>query len=134
MHDFLTVGAPHPLQEAAARLLPKADGILKALAEDYQERRDVFLRGLEESGLAAAQKPEGAYYIMVDISKYGFENDTKFAHWLVKEIGVSGVPGSSFYNDPKDGYNTIRFCFPKKLETLREACKRLRNLSKVKTP
>ena len=129
VHDFLTVGAAHPLQEAVARVLPKADPLLEALAREYQERRDVFMNGLREAGMDAASSPEGAYYIMVDIRKYGFSDDTKFAHWLVKELGVSCVPGSSFYRDPRDGHGKVRFCFPKKLETLREACRRLKKLS-----
>ncbi len=131
VHDFLTVGAPHPLQEAAARVLPKSDPILVALAREYQERRDVFMAGLREAGMDAARSPEGAYYILVNVRKYGFPDDTRFAHWLVKEIGVAGVPGSSFYRDPRDGYDKIRFCFPKKLETLREACRRLQFISRT---
>jgi aminotransferase len=129
VHDFLTVGAPHPLQEAAARVLPLAEPILRDLSREYQERRDVFLAGLREAGMDSARSPEGAYYIMVDIAKYGRGDDSEFARWLVREIGVAGVPGSSFYSNPKDGRTKLRLCFPKKLETLREACRRLRQLS-----
>ena len=123
------MGAPHPLQEAAARILPKADPLLKDLGREYQERRDTFLSGLQEAGMDAAKSPEGAYYIMVNIKKYGFPTDTDFAQWMVKKLGVAAVPGSSFYLNPKDGYDQVRFCFPKKLETLREACQRLARLA-----
>ncbi len=125
VHDFLTVGAPHPLQEAAAQLLKKSREILPALAAEYQERREEFFKGLDAAGLKSAGKPQGAYYVMTDISDFGFKTDVAFSRWLVEEIGVAGVPGSSFYSNPRDGYGQIRFCFPKKLETLREAARRL---------
>lgn len=113
-------------------MLPKADPILQALAREYQERRDVFMKGLQDGGMDAARTPEGAYYIMVNVKKYGFPNDTEFARWLCREIGVASVPGSSFYSNPRDGYDKVRFCFPKKLETLREACRRLTKLAGIR--
>ncbi len=128
MHDFLTVGAPHPLQEAVARVLPKSEEYLKKIPGEYQERRDVFMKGLAEAEMEPLNTPEGAYYVMVDIGKYGFDNDTEFARWMVQEIGVATVPGSSFYMNPEDGHHLVRFCFPKKLETLHEGVKRLKKL------
>lgn len=125
VHDFLTVGAPHPLQEAAAWLLDHAGNYFDGLAGEYLERRNVFFEGARAAGLELAREPQGAYYVMCDIVKYGFENDTRFAQWLVKEVGVAVVPGSSFYQDPKQGHTLVRFSFCKKLETLREACRRL---------
>ncbi len=131
MHDFLTVGAPHPLQEAVARVLPGAESYLAGIAGEYQERRDVFMKGLAEAEMEPLNIPEGAYYVMVDIGKYGHENDTRFAKWLIEEIGVASVPGSSFYVNPEDGHKLVRFCFPKKLETLHEACRRLARLKEA---
>src|SRR5206468_12851178 len=97
VHDFLTVGAPHPLQEAAASLMAQGDRFTRRLGEEYRQRREVFFDGLKEAGLETSGKPQGAYYVMVDISRFGFATDTEFANWLVKEVGVAGVPGSSFY-------------------------------------
>jgi len=128
VHDFLTVGAPHPLQEAAAWLMEHAGDYFDRLAGEYLERRSVFFKGARAAGLRLAREPEGAYYVMCDILKYGFEDDTKFAQWLVKEIGVAVVPGSSFYQDPKNGRGQVRFSYCKKLETIREACRRLGRL------
>jgi aminotransferase len=125
VHDFLTVGAPHPLQLAAAHLLRHGGGVLEALGREYQERRDLFYEGLAAAGLPASRKPLGAYYVMVDIGAFGFPDDTAFARWMCKEVGVAAVPGSSFYVDPRDGARQVRFCFCKKLETLREANRRL---------
>ncbi len=128
VHDFLTVGAPHPLQEAAAWLLDHAGDYFERLAGEYLERRNVFFEGARAAGLELAREPEGAYYVMCDIRKYGHADDTQFAQWLVKEIGVAVVPGSSFYQDPAKGHGQVRFSFCKKLETLREACRRLARL------
>jgi len=131
VHDFLTVGAPAPLQEAAASLMAQGDRFTRRLGEEYQQRREVFFDGLRQAGLESAAKPKGAYYVMVDVSKFGFDNDTEFTHWMIKEVGVAGVPGSSFYRDPRDGYGQVRFCFCKKIETLREATKRLRQIANL---
>jgi aminotransferase len=126
VHDFLTVGAPHPLQEAAAELLAADGGLIARLPLEYGERRDVFFDGLEAAGLAPPARPQGAYYVMVDISRFGFRTDTECARWMAREVGVAAVPASSFYRDPRDGYSRLRFAFCKKHDTLREATKRLK--------
>ncbi|MEZ0230660.1 MAG: aminotransferase class I/II-fold pyridoxal phosphate-dependent enzyme, partial [Planctomycetota bacterium] len=107
----------------AAMELP--DGYYKKLSVEYQERRDFLCDGLEKAGFAIT-RPRGAYYVMCDFSAFGFAgNDEEFARYLINEIGVAGVPGSSFFSNKKDGEKLIRFCFPKKRETLAEAVKRL---------
>jgi aminotransferase len=128
VHDFLTVGAPHPLQVAAAELLNRPGTLFDDLAEEYRERRELFYPGLVAADLRPLRKPAGAYYVMCDISRFGFPDDTAFARWLVSEGGIACVPGSSFYVDPKQGRNKVRFAFCKRLETLRGAVKRLRSL------
>jgi aminotransferase len=128
VHDFLTVGAPHPLQVAAAHLMDHPGRLFEDLAKEYRERRELFYPGLVEADLRPTARPRGAYYVMCDISRFGFANDTEFARWLVKEGGIAAVPGSSFYVDARQGYNKVRFAFCKKLETLRAAAKRLGNL------
>jgi aminotransferase len=127
VHDFLTVGAAAPLQEAGATALALPRSYYEQLAADYKERRDLLLSILEDSGFACF-KPFGAYYIMADISRFGFPNDVKFVEFLIREIGVAAVPGSSFYNDPADGAQQVRFAFCKRLETLREVGRRLKRL------
>ncbi|MCZ6679330.1 MAG: aminotransferase class I/II-fold pyridoxal phosphate-dependent enzyme [Candidatus Poribacteria bacterium] len=124
MHDFLTVGAPHPLQEAGVAALQLDPAYYRQLVERYDHRRKLLLELLTEAGFRC-YVPEGAYYIMTDISAFGFPSDTEFAHWLVKEIGVGGVPGSSFYSHPELGRTKLRFMFSKDEETLREAGARL---------
>ncbi len=131
MHDFMTVGAPHPLQVAAARLMDHPDGLFENLADEYRERRELFYQVLEETGFKPIAKPAGAYYVMCDISGFGFRTDTEFARWLTEVGGVATVPGSSFYRDPRRGYDKVRFAFCKKLETLRAAAEKLRRLPPV---
>ncbi|HEU4334524.1 MAG TPA: aminotransferase class I/II-fold pyridoxal phosphate-dependent enzyme [Candidatus Eisenbacteria bacterium] len=126
VHDFLTVGAPHPLQEAAAELLKRGTEVTSRLAGEYRERREVFFEGLDAAGLAPSWKPQGAYYVLVDVSGFGRGADVECARWMVEEVGVAAVPGSSFFNDPRDGAPFLRFAFCKKLETLREAGRRLK--------
>ncbi len=126
-HDFLTVGAPHPLQMAGARALEMPDSYFEALREDYTERRELLFSTLQSLGYHCI-KPEGAYYIMADITAFGFENDVEFAQHLVKEVGVAVVPGSSFFSHPEEGRFLVRFAFPKRLETLEMAAKRLEEL------
>jgi aminotransferase len=126
VHDFLTVGAPHPLQEAAAVLLKRGTAFTGRLAAEYGERREVFFEGLEAAGLATPRKPQGAYYVLVDVSGLGRGDDVATGRWLVEEIGVAAVPGSSFFRDPRDGAALLRFAFCKKVETLREAGRRLK--------
>ncbi len=126
VHDFLTVGAPHPLQEAAASLLEQGDRSYRSLAKEYGERRAVFMKCLDNAGLApVGGAPEGAYYVMTDIAPFGYKTDTEFARWMCESIGVAAVPGSSFYRNPRDGYGQVRFAFCKKPETLRAAGERL---------
>jgi aspartate/methionine/tyrosine aminotransferase len=127
VHDFLTVGAPAPLQEAGAAALSLPGEYYAELAEGYRARRDHLLPGLEAAGFKCF-RPRGAYYVMTDISAFGFDDDVSFTKYLVKEIGVAAVPGSSFYRDPRDGARQVRFAFCKKLETLDAAAERLRKL------
>jgi len=127
VHDFLTVGAPAPLQEAGAIALTMPDDYYTALAAKYRERRDVLLDILERHHFTC-YKPYGAYYVMTDISTFGFPDDVEFARYLVKDVGVAAVPGSSFYKTPGAGRTKLRFCFCKKDETLAEADRRLQKL------
>jgi aspartate/methionine/tyrosine aminotransferase len=127
VHDFLTVGAPAPLQEAGAVALGLAAEYYQKLADGYRARRDRLMPALAEAGFKCF-RPRGAYYVMTDISGFRFADDVAFTRYLVKEIGVAAVPGSSFYNDPQDGARQVRFAFCKRDETLDEAGKRLRQL------
>ena len=127
MHDFLTVGAAAPLQQAGATALRLPEAYYQKLCEGYRARRDRMLAGLEQAGFRCFQ-PHGAYYIMADISAFGFANDVEFAHYLVREIGVGLVPGSSFYRDPAAGAQQVRFTYCKKDATLDEALRRLSKL------
>jgi aminotransferase len=128
VHDFLTVGAPAPLQEAGAVALGLPASYYKDLAEKYRSRRDHLVPALEKAGFRC-YRPRGAYYVMTDISAFHFANDVEFARHLVQEIGIACVPGSSFYKHPKDGSQQVRFAFCKKPETLDEAVKRLEKLT-----
>jgi len=129
VHDFLTVGAAAPLQQAgiAAMALPPA--YYTRLAVDYRERRDVLCVALEQAGFRF-RRPDGAYYVLCDtraLDPHG--DDVAFAHRLVRECGVAAVPGSSFHPDPADGRHQIRFAFPKRVETLEAAAARLTSVS-----
>lgn len=124
VHDFLTVGAAHPLQEAAAVALRLGSDYYDQLAEGYEARRDYFCSVLDEG--FRVYRPAGAYYIMTDISQFGFPDDVTFARHLVEAVGVATVPGSAFYSRPELGRTQVRFCFPKKMETLQLAAQRLR--------
>ncbi len=131
MHDFLTVGAAAPLQQAGATALRLPETYYEKLRDGYMARRDRMLAGLEKVGFRCFH-PHGAYYIMADISGFGFPDDVEFTRYLVKEIGVGAVPGSSFYRDPKSGSQQVRFTYCKKDATLDEALRRLGKLrSKV---
>jgi aspartate/methionine/tyrosine aminotransferase len=129
VHDFVTVGAPHPLQVAAATALRFPDRYYVDLLNAYRERREFLLEILDEAGFKA-YPPDGAYYVMTDITDFG-EDDVTLAHRMVKDIGLATVPGSSFYLDPEKGRHQIRFSFPKKMETLRRAADRLKRLERV---
>jgi aminotransferase len=127
VHDFLTVGAAAPLQQAGAVALGLPESYYQKLAADYLARRNRTLEILEQAGFRCF-KPEGAYYIMTDISAFGFPDDLAFARYLVQEIGVAVVPGSSFYNHPADGSQQVRFTFCKTEKTLAAAAERLAKL------
>ena len=127
VHDFLTVGAPAPLQEAGAVALGLPKTYYTELAEKYRSRRDHLIPALEKAGFRC-YRPQGAYYVMTDISGFNFPNDVEFATYLVKEIRVACVPGSSFYKHPKDGSQQVRFAFCKKPETLDAAAEKLEKL------
>ena len=129
VHDFLTVGAPAPLQEAGAAALSLPASYYRELADRYRMRRDHLIPALEKAGFHC-YRPRGAYYVMTDISSFGFANDVEFAAFLVKEIGIACVPGSSFYKHPKDGSQQVRFAFCKKPETLDEVAHRLEKLAR----
>jgi len=127
VHDFLTVGAAAPLQEASAAALELPASYYRDLAASYQIRRDRLMGILKEAGFVCYE-PRGAYYIMTDIAAFGFPDDVAFARHLVTEIGVGAVPGSSFYREPASGRTKLRFCFCKKDETLSAAEARLARL------
>lgn len=128
VHDFLTVGAPAPLQEGAATALAFPDEYYTTLSTQYQRRRDLLLPLLEEAGFRCFQ-PQGAYYIMTEYPDVGIRDDIEFARYLVEKIGVAAVPASSFYRKSDlDAKRMIRFCYPKKDETLLEAGRRLKKL------
>ena len=127
VHDFLTVGAAAPLQEAGVAALGVADAYYAELAAAYERRRDLLLDILERHHFTC-YKPLGAYYIMTDIAGFGFRDDAEFARYLVKDVGVAAVPGGSFYRNPAAGRTKLRFCFCKRDETLTEADRRMANL------
>jgi aminotransferase len=131
VHDFLTVGAPAPLQEAGAAALSLPPAYYQDLAARYLARRDHLMPILEQAGFRC-YRPRGAYYVMTDISAFRFPDDRAFAHYLVKEIGVACVPGSSFYNDPRDGATQVRFAFCKREQTIHAAAERLAKLVQPK--
>ena len=124
MHDFLTVGAPHPLQRAGVVALNLPPSYHATLVAKYDKNRKYLVESLTKAGFRC-HEPEGAYYIMTDIADFGFPDDTTFAHWLVKEIGVGGVPGSSFYSRPHLGRTKFRFMFSMADDILAEAVERL---------
>jgi aspartate/methionine/tyrosine aminotransferase len=124
VHDFLTVGAAAPLQQAGAVALAMPESYYRQLAADYAARRDLALAMLEGAGFRCF-RPQGTYYVMTDISSFGFSSDVAFAKHLVENVGVAAVPGSSFYHHPQSGSRQMRFAFCKTTETLRAAAERL---------
>jgi aspartate/methionine/tyrosine aminotransferase len=124
VHDFVTVGAPAPLQEGIAAALGLGRAYYDRLATDYRGRRDHLVRMLDAAGLGP-NTPQGAYYVLCDIGPFGFEDDVAFANWLVREVGVAGVPGSSFFSRRELGRQIIRFTFCKTEDVLDEAGARL---------
>jgi aspartate/methionine/tyrosine aminotransferase len=127
VHDFLTVGAPHPLQEAGAVALRLPASFYADLAAMYERKRAMLSRALTEAGLKCSS-PAGAYYIMADINHLGFSDDFEAADFMLNEVGVAPVPGSSFYSRPELGRNKLRFTFSKSDETIAQAAERLRSL------
>lgn len=128
VHDFLTVGAAAPLMEAATTGLMFGDEYYEELAAHYAHMKEVFVGGLAKLGLKYTD-PQGAYYVLVDVSEFGVKDDVKFCEWMAQYVGVAAVPGSSFFKE--DIHNLIRFHFAKKDDTLNEAIKRLANLKKL---
>lgn len=131
VHDFLTVGAAAPLQQAGVLALSQPDSYYQHLSEDYGKRRDTLLGMLEQAGFQCFP-PQGAYYIMTNIQCFGFLDDVTLVRHLIENVGIAAVPGSSFFFDPTRGSNLIRFCFCKKYETLNEAGNRLMNFSRTR--
>ncbi len=129
VHDFLTVGAAHPLQIAIAQALELPPSFYVELLGDYQERRDAIVTGLQECGFDASM-PDGAYYIMAGISSFGATDDVAFARRLIEEAAVATVPASSFYHDPALGRGHVRFSFPKQLETIERGLAALRAIAR----
>jgi aspartate/methionine/tyrosine aminotransferase len=128
VHDFLTVGAANALQHAGAYALSLPADYYKSLKGLYQAKRDFIVPVLQDAGFKCVY-PDGAYYVMADISEFGFANDVEFTKHLIREVGVAVVPGSSFYHEPQIGSQLVRFCFCKKDETLEAAAE---NLAKLK--
>src|SRR3954471_4606037 len=124
IHDFLTVGAPAPLQAAGAMAMHFDADYYNHMALDYRARRTMLCDALTEAGFTFTQ-PEGAYYVLADFSELSDKDDVTFAKWMCEEIGVASVPGSSFYHDKQLGRSLVRFAFCKKYETLKRAAERL---------
>jgi aspartate/methionine/tyrosine aminotransferase len=133
VHDFLTVGAAHPLQVAVAAALELPATFYVELRGDYLERRDAIVAGLGECGFDVAA-PQGAYYVMAGIGGLGFDDDTVMARHLIEQAAVATVPASSFYHDPSLGRGQLRFSFPKKLETIQRGVQALRGLKRERRP
>jgi L-glutamine---4-(methylsulfanyl)-2-oxobutanoate aminotransferase len=129
VHDFLTVGAANPLQHAGAYAMSLPPSYYEEVQREYQRKRDFIVPVLRDAGFKC-DTPEGAYYVMTDISDFGFANDIEFTKHLIREIGVAVVPGSSFYHDSAIGSQMVRFCFCKKDETLEAAAENLLRLKK----
>ncbi|MBA3343534.1 MAG: aminotransferase class I/II-fold pyridoxal phosphate-dependent enzyme [Gemmatimonadaceae bacterium] len=130
VHDFLTVGAPAPLQAAGAIGMAFGTEYYNGIALEYRERRDVMVSALQEAGFKFSA-PEGAYYILADFTELSDLRGVEFAMWLAKEVGVATVPGTSFYHEPKLGEAVTRFAFCKKRETLERAAERLAGIRAV---
>jgi len=134
VHDFLTVGAPAPLQEAVAvGLETLGSDYYQSLARDYRARRDLLCRALTDAGFRCTP-PQGAYYVLADCSAISDLPDDEFSFWLTKEIGVAPVPGSSFFSRPELGRRLVRFAFCKTEDMLREAAHRLARIRRRARP
>lgn len=130
MHDFLTVGAAAPMQRAGIVAMQMPQSYYDDLATLYHEKRGIMLNILDEAGIKYF-RPQGAYYAFTDVSDFGYKTDVEFTHFLVREIGVAVVPGSSFFSRPELGRKFVRFCFSKRPETLNAAQERLHKLKDV---
>jgi aspartate/methionine/tyrosine aminotransferase len=130
VHDFLTVGAPHPLQEAGAAALRLPESFYAELARMYGRKRAMLLDALTSAGLDC-RAPQGAYYIMADVSRLAFRDDFAAADFMLEEVGVAAVPGSSFYHRPEMGRNMLRFTFSKADATIAAAAERLKSLNEI---
>ena len=128
VHDFLTVGAAAPLQAAGTMALGLANDYYQGLAAEYARRREHMVTSLESAGFRCF-RPAGAYYVMTDVSAFGFPSDVAFVRHLIDDVGVASVPGSSFYAQPEGGSQQVRFCFCKKYETLESARHQLMKLN-----
>src|SRR4030081_2948517 len=127
VHDFLTVGAAHPLQVAVASALELPSSFYVHLVGDYSERRDVIVTGLRECGFEVGA-PDGAYYVMAGIKAFGFDDDVAFARHLIEKAAVATVPASSFFHDPSSGRGQVRFSFPKKIDTIERGLQAMQRL------
>ncbi len=128
VHDFLTVGAASPLQQAGITALEFSDDYFEQLARMYETKRDLIVGFLQKAGFRCFV-PEGAYYVLCDMASFPFKDDVAFCKHLLEIAGVAAVPGSSFFSRPEDGARLVRFCFAKKLETLEAAAERLSGLT-----
>ncbi len=133
VHDFLTVGAAHPLQIAGVTALGLPQSYYDNLRDTYQAKRDLLLAGLERVGFRC-HKPDSAYYILADFTQLSDLGDVAFSHFLTKDVGVTPVPGSSFFHDKEAGRHLVRFAYPKRQETLNAALERLEKLEEVRAP
>ncbi|MBM3808900.1 MAG: aminotransferase class I/II-fold pyridoxal phosphate-dependent enzyme [Acidimicrobiia bacterium] len=131
LHDFITVAAPTPFHDAGVAALSLPDTYYSGMRADYQRKRDLMMDILGRHGFTA-YRPGGAYYVIADVSRFGFDSDFDFARYLVRDVGVATVPGSSFYAGPASAPKTIRFCFSKRDDTLHEADRRLVNFTKAR--
>ena len=132
VHDFLTVGAPHPLQMAGVAALQLPQSYYDKLKREYSARKNILLDYLTRAGFKFSV-PQGAYYVLTDISDFGATNDVDFGRWLVTDVGVAGVPGSSFYKPAEAGRTRLRFMWAKKEETLHAAGERLLKIRDYRT-
>lgn len=128
VHDFLTVGAAAPLMEAAVVGLEFSDEYYRRLQEKYTHMKELFVGGLRQLGLNVTE-PQGAYYVLLDVSEFGVKDDVAFCEWMAEYVGVAAVPGSSFFREPV--HHLVRFHFAKKDETLQEALRRLEKLREL---
>jgi aminotransferase len=132
VHDFLTVGAAHPLQIAVAAALRFPPAFYDALLEEYRERRDAIVAGVRDAGFEPIE-PDGAYYVMAGIDRLGWNDDVAFAQHLIEAHAVATVPASSFYHDPEPGRHHVRFSFPKRMETIDRGLRALAELTPARS-